>query len=295
MQFGDFCYCRDMNERVQLALELAREASEQIRVAFARRDHRISEKSANDFATDTDAAIEMHIAQRIAAAFPGDTLLGEEGGERTLGNAVPTGVRWIVDPLDGTYNFVHGFPYVATSIAIEAAGEIQFGVIGAPLQFEIFSAGKGRGAWLHPHNTTAGDADATRLHVSQCTSLSTALVGSVLPSAASTSFKHVLPAWTAVASACGSIRRTGAAALDLAQVAAGRMDGFFVMSLASWDAAAGALLVTEAGGHVCDFHGGSQFLKTNEVIAGTRGVATELVSLLAQHTHQRIATVLSAK
>jgi myo-inositol-1(or 4)-monophosphatase len=120
-------------------------------------------------------------------------------------------------------------------------------------------------------------------------------VGSVLPSAASTSFKRVLPAWTAVASACGSIRRTGAAALDLAQVAAGRMDGFFVMSLASWDAAAGALLVTEAGGHVCDFHGGAQFLKTNEVIAGTRSVATELVSLLVQHTQQSVATVLSAK
>jgi myo-inositol-1(or 4)-monophosphatase len=265
-----------MNERVQLALELAHEASEQIRVAFARRDPRVSEKSANDFATDTDAAIESQIAQRIAAAFPGDTLLGEEGGERVLGNATPTGVRWIVDPLDGTYNFIHGFPYVATSIAIEAASEIQFGVIGAPLQREIFSAGKGRGAWLHGPD----DVAPVRMHVSQCAALSSALVGSVLPSAANASFARVLPAWTTVASACGSIRRTGAAALDLAQVAAGRMDGFFVMSLATWDAAAGALLVTEAGGHVCDFGGGTRFLDTNQVIAGTPKVVSELTALL---------------
>lgn len=267
-----------MNERVQLALELAHEASEQIRVAFARHDHRVSEKSANDFATDTDAAIEAHIAHRISVAFPGDILLGEEGGERVLGNVAPTGVRWIVDPLDGTYNFIHGFPYVATSIAIEAAGEIQFGVIGAPLQHEIFSAGKGRGAWLHL--TGHKDAVPIRLHVSQCASLSGALIGSVLPSAANASFARVLPAWTAVASACGSIRRTGAAALDLAQVAAGRMDGFFVMSLAAWDAAAGALVVTEAGGHVCDFDGDIRFLSTNQVIAGTPNVASELATLL---------------
>ncbi len=282
-----------MNERVQLALELAHEASEQIRVAFARRDHRISEKSANDFATDTDAAIEAHIAHRISVAFPGDTLLGEEGGQRVLGNVAPTGVRWIVDPLDGTYNFIHRFPYVATSIAIEAAGEIQFGVIGAPLQHEIFSAGKGRGAWLHP--TERKDASPIRLHVSQCMSLSKALVGSVLPSAANASFAHVLPAWTAVASACGSIRRTGAAALDLAQVAAGRMDGFFVMSLAPWDAAAGALLVTEAGGRVCDFCGDAQFLKTNEVIAGTRDVAAELAALLSHHSQHSGSTDSTAK
>jgi myo-inositol-1(or 4)-monophosphatase len=215
-----------MNERVQLALELAHEASEQIRIAFARRNHCVSEKSANDFATDTDTAIALQITQRITAAFPSDTLLGEEGGERVLGNAVPTGVRWIVDPLGGTYNLIHGFPYIATSIAIEAAGEIQFGVIGAPLKHELSSADKGLGAWLRP--TEPKDDTPVRLHVSQCASLSKAPVGSVLPGSANASFARVLPAWTAVASACGSVRYASAAALDLAQVAVGRMDKFFL-------------------------------------------------------------------
>jgi myo-inositol-1(or 4)-monophosphatase len=264
-----------MDQRVQLALRLAEEACEQIRIAFARGAHMVTEKSANDFATDTDAAIEAHIAERIGAAFPGDTLLGEEGGERVLGNAPSTGVRWIVDPLDGTYNFIHHFPYVATSIAIEAAGEIQFGVVGAPLQHEFFSAGRGRGAWVH---TMAGEPQ--RIAVSSCKSVANALIGSVLPSAANAAFERVLPAWTAVARASGSIRRTGAAALDLAQVAAGRMDGFFVMSLAAWDAAAGALLVTEAGGLVCDFRGGSNFLNTHQVIAGTPDVVNGLSDIL---------------
>jgi myo-inositol-1(or 4)-monophosphatase len=267
-----------MSERVQLALQLADEACELIRTAFSRRDHRLSEKSANDFATDTDAAIEAMIAQRIATSFPGDVLLGEEGGSRLLGDAPATGARWIVDPLDGTYNFIHGFPYVATSIAIEAEGEIQFGVVGVPLQNELYSAGRGRGAWVH-----AAGAAPQRIRVSSCPGVSRALIGSVLPSGANASFERVLPAWTAVARNAGSIRRTGAAALDLAQVACGRLDGFFVMSLAAWDAAAGSLLVTEAGGHVCDFGGGTSFLESHQVIAGNHAVAGELVNLLRQH------------
>ncbi len=264
-----------MNPRLQLALELAQEAGDEIVRAFADRNHALTEKSGNDFATETDKAVEAHIASRIARAFPGDRLLGEEGGEQLLGDGSETGVRWIVDPLDGTFNFVHGFPYIATSIAIEAGGAIQVGVIANPLTREIFSAGKGYGAWLK----RPGHA-LERLSVSKAASLDKALVGSVLPSAANASFESVLPAWLDIARASGSIRRTGAAALDLAHVAAGRLDGFFVMSLASWDAAAGALLVSEAGGRVCDFVGGDGFLRTNQVIAGTCDVAMQMAQVL---------------
>ncbi len=268
-----------MNPRLQLALTLARQTGVEIRRAFEQRSHVLHGKSANDFATDTDRKIEAQIAEAIAAAFPGDVLLGEEGGERVLGNSTATDVRWIVDPLDGTYNFVHGFPYIATSIAIEAGGVMQCGVIGNPLTGEIFSAGRGFGAWRHPAN----DAEPTRLAVSTCPSLDRALVGTVLPSGTHPSFATVLPAWMAIAQASGSVRRTGAAALDLAQVAAGAMDGFFVMSLAAWDAAAGALLVTEAGGRVCDFDGGDQFLRTHQVIAGNVAVVAEMIPLLTRH------------
>ena len=194
---------------MQLALELAGAASEKTRVAFAQRDHRWYEKSANDFATDTDTAIEEHIASRIAAAFSGDTLLEEEGGERLLGNAATTDVRWIVDPLDSTFNFIRGFPYVATSIAIEAAGDIKFGLIDAPLQREFFSAGKDLGTRLHARGKAP-----VKLVISSCVALSKTLVGSVLPSATNASLARVLLAWTRIASHCGSVRRTGVAVLD---------------------------------------------------------------------------------
>ncbi len=269
-----------MNERLQLALALASEASVEIALAFAKKSHAISEKSANDFATETDASVEAHIEQRIATAFPGDVLIGEEGGERLpQPGHDASGYRWIVDPLDGTFNFVHGFPYFASSIAVEHEGVIEIGVIANPLNDEVFYAERDHGAWLQRDGMTP-----QRLHVSQCAALADALVGSVLPSGASASFERVLPAWTDMARVAASVRRTGAAALDLAHVAAGRMDGFFVMSLAAWDAAAGSLLVTEAGGHICDFQGGNRYLKTNEVIAGTAPVCDAMVRVLSHHT-----------
>lgn len=264
-----------MNPRLQLALTLIRQTSSEIASAFAQRSHVLHEKSANDFATETDRAIETQIAEAIARVFPGDVLLGEEGGERVLGVASRTPVRWIVDPLDGTYNFVHGFPYIATSIAVEVEGVVQCGVIGNPLTGELFYAERGRGAWHQQR-----DGEPVRLAVSGCASLNSALVATVLPSGSSAAFAAVFPAWQAIAQRAGSVRRTGAAALDLAQVAAGAFDGFFVMSLAAWDAAAGALLVTEAGGRVCDFNGGNDYLRTDQVIAGSATVVAEMVPLL---------------
>lgn len=259
-------------------MTLAASAGDMIREAFTRQSHQLTEKSGNDFATDTDQAVEAMIARGIAATFPGDVLLGEEGGERVLGAAPASNVRWVVDPLDGTFNFVHGFPYIATAIAVEVAGVVQAGVIGNPLTREIFSAARGEGAWLH-----APERPPLRLAVNRKHHLGNGLIGSVLPSASSPQFSHVLPAWLAVAGRAGSIRRTGAAALDLAHVAAGRLDGFFVMSLSAWDAAAGALLVTEAGGTVCDFRAGARYLTSNQVIAGSPEIAAGLTAILAPY------------
>ena len=266
--------------RLSCARGWARDTSAVIRAAFATRAHVTTEKSANDVATETDRAVETWLAAQIAATFPGDVLLGEEGGERQLGSAAATGVRWIVDPLDGTFNFVHGFPYIATSIAIEVDGRIEAALIANPLTGETFVAERGGGAWLH-HDATG--AAPERLSVSACSGLSRALVSGVLPSAANAAFERVFAAWSDVARCAASIRRTGAAALDLAHVAAGRLDGFFVMSLAAWDAAAGALLVEEAGGRICDFHGGDGYLRSNEVVAGTPGVSADMVTCLQPH------------
>lgn len=266
--------------RLLRARDWVRDTNAVIRAAFAQRAHVTTEKSANDVATETDRAVEAWLAAQIAAAFPGDVLLGEEGGERQLGDAAATGVRWIVDPLDGTFNFVHGFPYIATSIAIERDGTIEAALIANPLTGETFVAERGSGAWLHREGVTAAPE---RLAVSACAALPRALVSGVLPSSASPSFARVFAAWSDIAHRAASIRRTGAAALDLAHVAAGRLDGFFVMSLAAWDAAAGALLVEEAGGRICDFRGGTDYLRTNEVIAGTPGVSADMVNCLQPH------------
>ncbi len=267
-----------MNPRLQLALSLLPDVRTELLDAFERGAHRLEHKAANDFATETDRRVEARIAEAVGRAFPGDRLIGEEGGERAVGVAgSPSGWRWIVDPLDGTFNFVHGFPWFATSIAIADAAGVAAAVILNPVTGEIFHAERGGGSWLD-----APGRAPTRLAVSRASELSTALIGSVLPSPASARFASVWPLWCDVATRAGSIRRTGAAALDLAQVAAGRMDGFFVASLAAWDAAAGELLVREAGGVMCDFAGDTRHLETNQVIAGNPAIAGQLVRVL-QH------------
>jgi myo-inositol-1(or 4)-monophosphatase len=267
-----------MNPRLQLALTLLPELRAELLDAFERGAHRLEHKAVNDFATETDRRVEARIAEAVGRDFPGDRLLGEEGGERGVGTpGTPSGWRWIVDPLDGTFNFVHGFPWFATSIAIADAAGVAAAAILNPVTGEIFHAERGGGSWLDAPNRPR-----MRLAVSRASQLSTALIGSVLPSPASDRFATVWPLWCEVATRAGSIRRTGAAALDLAQVAAGRMDGFFVASLAAWDAAAGELLVREAGGVMCDFAGGARHLETNQVIAGSAPIAGQLVRVL-QH------------
>ncbi len=271
-----------MSPRLQLALSLAEQACQKIRIAFAEATHAVNYKSPGDFATATDQQIEFAMETELTHQFPGDDMLGEEGGARRLGQAAATGYQWIVDPLDGTFNFIHGFPYIATSIAVAFEGGVCAGVVANPLTDEYFFAEYGSGAWIR-----VGQAAPSPIRVSNCVALDQALVASVLPSAKQSSFETVLAAWTEVARHCASIRRTGAAALDLAHVAAGRADGFFVMSLGAWDAAAASILIREAGGHICDFNGGDSFLHTNEVIAGTPAVTEALVRVLSHHSRAK--------
>jgi len=249
-----------------VAVRAARRAASVI--ADASRDLRrlpTFSKEHGDIVSAADGEAEQAIAATIAAAFPDHAILGEEAGEVRAGNA-SSPYRWIVDPIDGSLNFVHGFPYYAISIALAKNDEVTHAVVLDPVHDELFTAVKSKGA----HRNGAP------MRVSACTRLSAALVGTVFPTRKSPKLASYVPVFTALMSQCGGIRRAGACALDLAHLAAGRLDGFWVTSLRAWDVAAGALLVTEAGGRVGDFAGGLEYLRTNEVIAAAPGLFNPL-------------------
>jgi myo-inositol-1(or 4)-monophosphatase len=227
-------------------------------------------KEHGDIVTTTDSEVEDAIVATIRAAFPEHAILGEESGN-IAGAREGAGFKWIIDPIDGTENFVHGYPYYGVSIALAHGSEITHAVVFDPVHDEMFTAIRGKGAQLNE----------AQLRTSSCMALEHALVGTVLPAPGSPKMPVYLPLFNSLVTRCAGIRRAGACALDLAYVAAGRLDGFFVMSLNPWDAAAGALLVREAGGRVGDFAGGGEFLRTNEAIAAGPGVFNALREAIA--------------
>ncbi|MEO8752321.1 MAG: inositol monophosphatase family protein [Casimicrobiaceae bacterium] len=222
-------------------------------------------KEHGDIVSGADMEAEDAIIATLRAAFPEHAILGEESGH-IEGARERTGYKWIVDPIDGTANFVHGFPYYAVSIALSHGTEITHAVVLDPVHNDLFTAAKGKGAF---HN-------GSQIHVSACLNLTAALVSTVFPARESPKLAAYLPTFNALITQCAGLRRAGSSALDLAHLAAGRLDGFWVMNLKAWDIAAGALLVEEAGGRVGDFAGGMDFMRANEVIAATPGIFNAL-------------------
>ena len=218
-----------------------------------------------DIATATDNEAENAIVATLRAAFPEHAILGEESGH-IEGAREGGGFKWIVDPIDGAANFAHGYPYFAVSIALTHGTEITHSVIFDSVHDELFTAIRGKGAQLN----------GAPIRVSNATALDRALVGTVFPALGSPKMSAYLRLFNGLATRCEGVRRAGSCALDLAFVAAGRLDAFWVMSLKPWDVAAGALLIKEAGGRVGDFAGGTDFLRTNEVIAAAPGVFNAL-------------------
>lgn len=255
--------------RRDVAIQAARSAASIIRDGYARlRAGDIQQKAPGDLVTIVDQQAEEEIRRIIWATYPGDAILGEEGGAQAGPAANPTGWQWVVDPLDGTYNFAHGNPHVCTSIAcLDPTGQIALAVVKDPFRVEIFHAERGAGAY-------SGDV---ALRVNRRGTLDEALVAMVLPSAKHAAFPTVWPMFETITRSVGQIRRTGSAVLDLAYVAAGRLDALVVTHLRKWDIAAGALLVQEADGHVCDLQGGAQFLEREQVIAGHAPLVAQLV------------------
>lgn len=232
----------------------------------------VTAKSHNDFVTEVDQAAEAAIIETVLTAYPGHGILAEESG-RAHG-AKDSDYLWIIDPLDGTTNFIHGFPVYAVSIALSFRGQIQQAVVYDPSRNDLFYASKGRGAFLNDR----------RIRVSKRTRLLECLVGTGFPFRKGDNFKRYLKMFEEVSSACAGLRRPGAAALDLCYVAAGYYDGFFETGLSPWDCAAGSLIITEAGGLVGNFTGESDFLHQRELVAGNPRIYAQLVQMLAPYT-----------
>lgn len=223
-----------------------------------------------EIVSGADMEAEDAIVAAIRSAFPEHAILGEESGH-IEGAREGSGYKWLVDPIDGTVNFVHGYRNYAISIALVHGTEITHAVVLDPSRDELFTAAKAKGA----------TCNGVTLHVSACSRLVDALVGTMLPARENPKLAGYLPTFNALAGQCAGVRQSGSCALQLAHVAAGRLDGFWMTSLKPWDIAAGALIVKEAGGRIGDFAGGAQFLRTNEVIAATPALFSALREAIA--------------
>ena len=257
-----------MHPMLNIAIQAARSASKII-LRFV--DHLdavdVSEKNHNDIVTQVDQLSEQEIISHIRKSYPNHSILGEEGGY-SEGDEY----TWVIDPLDGTANFVHGFPQFAISIAVKRKEELEVAVIYDPLRQELFTATKGDGAKLNNR----------RMRVSEIKKLDQALVGTGFPFRNSQHFKPYMNTFQTIFPLTAGVRRAGAAALDLAYVAAGRLDGFWEAALKEWDMAAGVLLIKEAGGYVTDYQGGDDFLDSGNVIAGNPKIHKQLVEAVQQ-------------
>ena len=248
---------KTVHPMLNIAMRAARSGGDFIARYIDRVDSlRINEKSRNDFVTEVDKGAEKAIIDVIRKAYPDHSILAEESG-----NHAGNDYEWIIDPLDGTTNFLYGFPQFAVSIALRHKNRITQGVVYNPLSQEMFSASRGEGAQLN----------GRRIRVTPRKSLEGALLGTGIPYRDDHMYlmDDYLGMLKALVPGTAGIRRPGSAALDLAYVAAGRLDGFWEMDLNSWDIAAGTILVEEAGGLVGELDGGMNFLETGNIVAAS--------------------------
>ncbi|GAB4180073.1 MAG: inositol monophosphatase family protein [Rhodocyclaceae bacterium] len=258
-----------MHPALNFAVKAARRAGRIISRASLDADGiRITTKQRNDFVTEVDKAAEEAIIAVLRDAYPEHAILAEESGASGSSE-----FQWIIDPLDGTTNFIHGLPQYAVSIALAHKGVLTEGVIFDPNRNELFTASRGAGAYLNDR----------RIRVSRRPKLADALIGTGFPFRV---FEHAdayLGMFREFMVKASGVRRPGAASLDLAWVAAGRLDGFWEIGLSPWDMAAGALLITEAGGLVGDLEGEPGFLESGNIVAGNPQVFAQMLRAIAPH------------
>jgi myo-inositol-1(or 4)-monophosphatase len=257
-----------MHPMLNIAVRAARRAGSIInRAALDGGGFEVRSKQINDFVTKVDHAAEEAIIETVQKAYPDHAVLAEESGT-TEGRAE---YQWIIDPLDGTTNFIHGFPQYCVSIGIRHRGALAHGVIYDPVKNELFTASKGRGAFLNDR----------RIRVSKCTRLAEALVGTGFPFKELSRLDLYTKQLKQMMQKSAGVRRAGAAALDLAYVACGRLDAFWELGLSPWDMAAGALMIQEAGGLVGDLHGDAGYLESGDICTATPKIFSMLLEALA--------------
>lgn len=265
-----------MHPMLNVAVRAARAAGRIITRASLDLDAvKVARKQRNDFVTEVDRASEAAIIGTLRQAYPDHAFLGEESGHTHGAVQAPPHEAehvWIIDPLDGTTNFIHGLPQYCVSIALMQKGVVTQAVVYDPNRDELYTASKGRGAFLNDR----------RMRVAQRAKLDEALIGTGFPFRRIDDLDRYLALFRAVSEKAAGLRRPGAAALDLAYVAAGRYDAFFEIGLMPWDVAAGSLLVTEAGGLIGNLQGDADYLFSEQVLAGTPKVFGQMVSLFAQ-------------
>jgi len=263
----------NLHPMLNIAVKAARAAGAIINRASLDVDKvQVEQKGVNDFVTEVDKHAEAVIVDTILQAYPGHGILAEESG-RELG-AKDSEFVWIIDPLDGTTNFIHGFPVYAVSIALAWRGVVQQAVVYDPNRNDLFYASRGRGAFLNDR----------RLRVSKRLRLADSLIGTGFPFRKGDNFKRYMKMFEEISQLCAGLRRPGAASLDLCYVAAGYYDGFFETGLSPWDIAAASLIITEAGGLIGNFSGEADFLYQREVVAGNPKVYGQLVGILTPYT-----------
>jgi myo-inositol-1(or 4)-monophosphatase len=256
-----------MHPMLNIAVRAARKAGSIInRAALGGEGLKIRAKQANDFVTQVDQAAEEAIIGIVRTAYPEHGFLAEESG-RSEGKAETV---WIIDPLDGTTNFIHGFPQYCVSIGVQHRGSLAHAVVYDPTRNELFTASKGAGAFLNDR----------RIRVSKCLRLQEALVGTGFPFRELSRIDLYIRQLKGMMSGSSGVRRAGAAALDLAYVACGRLDAFWELGLSPWDMAAGALLIQEAGGLVGDLKGEGDYLDRGEIVAATPKIFPALLQSL---------------
>ncbi|ABM62560.1 inositol monophosphatase family protein [Halorhodospira halophila] len=262
-----------MHPMVNIAVRAARAGGDLIVRNIDRLDRvQVESKGRYDFVCDIDRQAEAAIVQTIQRAYPQHAILAEEGGLQGHAQSKAE-YTWIIDPLDGTANFLRGYPHIGVSIAVQKEDQLEAAAIYDPLRQELFTASRGNGAQL----------DGRRIRVPQRRSVDGAMIGTGFPFKNQALMPAYLRMFSAVTEHAEDMRRAGSAALDLAYVAAGRLDGYFELGLKPWDIAGGTLLVREAGGIVTDITGEDRALATGHVVAGAPKVHSGLLNTIRAH------------